>query len=183
MPRWLPASPAEAKALPHEGVPALVMLLCMQVVGNTFLHQQEQPDTKVQLSSRLVTLPPCLPGQAAYQTLMLMNHGDTAVQFDMQGLAQSPGLSCKPERSANLTATPHHALSCILTTSHLFQTSLRMSLLHKCRSMATLLVMIDCDLESAQACICIINPSCHTGLSSAAPALKDHPRHQTCPDG
>ncbi|KAL0033550.1 hypothetical protein WJX79_003070 [Trebouxia sp. C0005] len=74
--------------------------LPVQVVGNTFLHQQEQPDTKVQLSSNLVSLAPCLPGQATYQTLMLMNHGDTAVQFDMQGLAQSPELSCKPERGA-----------------------------------------------------------------------------------
>jgi len=73
--------------------------LCLQVVGNTFLHQQEQPDTKVQLSSSVLTLAPCLPGQPTYQTVMLMNHGDTAVQFDMQGLMQAPGLTCKPERS------------------------------------------------------------------------------------
>jgi len=154
------------------------MLLCMQVVGNTFLHQQEQPDTKVQLSSSLVSMAPCLPGQATYQTLMLMNHGDTAVQFDMQGLAQSPGLSCKPERSAHLTATPHYALSyLLLSTSHLFQTSLRMSLLHKCRNMAMLLVISDCDLESALACSCILNPSYYAGPSSAPPALKDQHQH------
>ena len=70
----------------------------MQVVGNTFLHQQEQPDTKVQLSSSVVSLAPCLPRQATYQTVMLANHGDTAVQFDVQGLAQAPGFTCKPER-------------------------------------------------------------------------------------
>ena len=119
---------------------SLTMLACTQVMGNTFLHQQEQPDTKVQLSSSLVSLAPCLPGQATYQTLMLMNHGDTAVQFDMQGLAQSPGLSCKPERSARKvslqrTRLPHHALSkLLLSTSHLFQTVLR--LLPECKSMA-----------------------------------------------
>lgn len=137
----------------------------MQVVGNTFLHQQEQPDTKVKLSSNLVSLAPCLPGQATYQTIMLMNHGDTAVQFDMQGLAQSPGLSCKPERSAHLTATHPVASSCSILTASVIQPSVpdRMRLLDKCKSMAMLLVMIDCDLESARACICIFTPSCHAG--------------------
>ncbi|DBA87452.1 TPA: hypothetical protein ACH3X1_004491 [Trebouxia sp. C0004] len=87
------------RGVPHSAVlPPWTMPV--QVVGNTFLHQQEQPDTKMQLSSSLVSLAPCLPGQATYQTLMLMNHGDTAVQFDIQGLPQSPGLSCKPERGA-----------------------------------------------------------------------------------
>ena len=75
-------------------------LVDTQVVGNTFLHQHEQPDSKVALSSAALSLAACLPGQAIYQTVMLMNHGDTAVQFDVQGLLQSPGFSCKPERSA-----------------------------------------------------------------------------------
>ena len=70
----------------------------MQVTGNTFLHQQEQPDTKAQLSSPVVTLAPALPNQATYQTVMVMNHGDTALQFDVQGLSQYPNLTCKPQR-------------------------------------------------------------------------------------
>ena len=73
-------------------------MLGLQVLGNSFLHQQEQPDTKVQLSTSLAGLAPCLPGQATYQTVMLMNHGDNAVQFDIQGLSQSPGYECRPER-------------------------------------------------------------------------------------
>lgn len=70
----------------------------MQVAGNTFLHQQEQPDPKAVLSSSAVSLAACLPDQATYQAVMLMNHGDTAVQFEIQGLLQSPGFACKPDR-------------------------------------------------------------------------------------
>ncbi|KAL3152962.1 hypothetical protein ABBQ38_011992 [Trebouxia sp. C0009 RCD-2024] len=60
----------------------------VQVRGDSFLHQQEQPDAKATLSSTAVSMPACLPDQATYQTVMLMNHGDTAVQFVIQGLMQ-----------------------------------------------------------------------------------------------
>ena len=72
--------------------------MCIQVTGNTFLHQQEQPDTKAQLSSSAVVLAPALPNQATYQSVMVMNHGDTALQFEVQGLSQYPHLACKPHR-------------------------------------------------------------------------------------
>ena len=76
----------------------------VQVVGNTFLHQHEEAEVKVELSSSRLSFQPCLVGQAAHQTLMLMNNGDTAVQFDMQGLALAPQFACTPSRCGHVTA-------------------------------------------------------------------------------
>ena len=72
--------------------------LVVQVVGNTFLHQHEEAEVKVELSSSRLSFQPCLVGQSVHQTLMLMNNGDTAVQFDMQGLALAPEFACTPSR-------------------------------------------------------------------------------------
>lgn len=68
----------------------------LQASGNTFLHQNEDAEPNVVLSKQLVNFPPVRPEQAAYQTIMLTNRGDTPVQFALTGL--EPYFSCKPNR-------------------------------------------------------------------------------------
>ncbi|KAK9812626.1 hypothetical protein WJX72_000839 [[Myrmecia] bisecta] len=68
------------------------------VVGNTFLHRNEEFETKAELSKSHVAFPPCRPHETVYQTLMVMNHGDTAFQFEIVGAGLHPRFSCKPRR-------------------------------------------------------------------------------------
>ncbi|KXZ53757.1 hypothetical protein GPECTOR_6g674 [Gonium pectorale] len=56
--------------------------LPVQASGNTFLHSNPEFSPKVELSTRSISFPPCRPGDAVHQTILVANNGDTPTAFN-----------------------------------------------------------------------------------------------------
>ncbi|GIL53686.1 hypothetical protein Vafri_9323 [Volvox africanus] len=63
----------------HQMLPSWCMEL--RALGNTFLHSNPEFSPKVELSTRQISFPPCRPGEAVHQTLLIANSGDTPSSF------------------------------------------------------------------------------------------------------
>ncbi|GIL85005.1 hypothetical protein Vretimale_9849 [Volvox reticuliferus] len=69
----------------------------LRALGNTFLHSNPEFSPKVELSTRQISFPPCRPGEAVHQTLLIANSGDTPSSFNFGSpAALGPRFAVRP---------------------------------------------------------------------------------------